>query len=162
VAGVLYFSDVSRHHHYVTPNEAARILRADPHANLEQLHVAYLRRARETHPDRGGSAAAFRDVCEAYEVICADKMAAQTPEPEEVKLQDSQINSISWLRRRRWWLTILTLYVYVIAPHTGWLGNMPVPIITLNYVLRSCNWVIVLVWFLWTKPQSSRLVRWPR
>ena len=80
------------------------------------------------------------DVCEAFEVLTNrakfDKIAPQAPEPEEVKLQRlaDPLNLLAW--RRRWWLTILTLYVYVIAPHTGWIGNMPVPIITLNYVLR--------------------------
>lgn len=47
--------------------EACRVLDVDPDADEEELKRAYRRRVKETHPDLGGSEAAFRQVREAYE-----------------------------------------------------------------------------------------------
>jgi ferredoxin len=45
------------------------ILRVDPEADEEAIRQAYRERAKETHPDQGGSAAQFRLVKAAYEEI---------------------------------------------------------------------------------------------
>ncbi len=47
--------------------EACRVLNVDPDADEGELKRAYRRRVKETHPDLGGSEAAFRRVREAYE-----------------------------------------------------------------------------------------------
>ncbi|WP_254537102.1 J domain-containing protein [Halomarina litorea] len=46
---------------------ACEVLGVDPDAGEGELRRAYRRRVKETHPDRGGSEAAFRRVKEAYD-----------------------------------------------------------------------------------------------
>lgn len=50
-----------------TTAAACEELGVDPDADEEELRCAYRRRVKETHPDRGGSEAAFRRVQEAYD-----------------------------------------------------------------------------------------------
>jgi len=47
------------------------VLDVDPGADPEAIRRAYRQRAKETHPDRGGSEAAFKAVQAAYEAISA-------------------------------------------------------------------------------------------
>lgn len=46
-----------------------RILGVEPDADDHAIRAAYRRRARETHPDRGGSDEAFREVRAAYDTL---------------------------------------------------------------------------------------------
>jgi ferredoxin len=48
---------------------AFEVLGVDPDADPEAVEAAYRRRVKETHPDHGGSAEAFRRVRRAYEAI---------------------------------------------------------------------------------------------
>jgi curved DNA-binding protein CbpA len=45
------------------------VLQVDPDADETEVKRAYRRRMKETHPDQGGSAEAFRQVREAYDLI---------------------------------------------------------------------------------------------
>jgi ferredoxin len=57
------------------------VLGVDPDADEEEIVAAYRRRVKETHPDRGGSTAAFKAVQEAYERI-REGADGEIPEPE--------------------------------------------------------------------------------
>jgi len=59
----------------MTPDEAARVLGVTLGASDEQIQSAYRRRARQTHPDRHGSAAAFIDVATARDVLLRTQVA---------------------------------------------------------------------------------------
>lgn len=48
------------------------VLGLTPSASKTDIEYAYARRARETHPDRGGSEQAFRDVKRAYDILIDD------------------------------------------------------------------------------------------
>ncbi len=45
------------------------VLRVSPSATTAELRRAYLARARATHPDHGGTAAQFREVAEAWQLV---------------------------------------------------------------------------------------------
>ena len=66
------------------------VLRVDPDADEAEVKRAFRRRAKETHPDQGGSPAAFREVVAAYEAIAAGEgeqlptSGADVDEVEEV------------------------------------------------------------------------------
>lgn len=51
---------------------AREVLGVSPKAPWKKIHSAYRRRAKETHPDRGGSEAKFKEVQEAYELLKAE------------------------------------------------------------------------------------------
>jgi hypothetical protein len=53
----------------MTPERAAQVLGIDVDAGREAIEHAFLRKARETHPDAGGSAAAFREATEARDTL---------------------------------------------------------------------------------------------
>jgi hypothetical protein len=53
----------------VTPDRAAQVLGIGVDASRDVIERAYLRRARETHPDAGGSASAFREATEARDTL---------------------------------------------------------------------------------------------
>jgi hypothetical protein len=55
------------------------ILGAAEGASLDELKRAYRRRAKETHPDQGGSAEAFREVLRAWETARARKKKRPAP-----------------------------------------------------------------------------------
>lgn len=55
----------------MTRLEALRILGLSEGATADSIRSAYRKRALETHPDRGGTAAEFLKVQAAYEVLCA-------------------------------------------------------------------------------------------
>ena len=49
------------------------VLGAEPGADDEALRLAYRRRVRQTHPDRGGDADEFREVQSAWELLSDDE-----------------------------------------------------------------------------------------
>ena len=53
----------------MTPDRAAQILGVKVDATHEEVERAFLRKARETHPDAGGSATAFREATEARDTM---------------------------------------------------------------------------------------------
>lgn len=55
----------------MTPEQAAAVLELERPWTLNSLKSAYRSKTRETHPDRGGSEAAFVEVYEAREVIAS-------------------------------------------------------------------------------------------
>lgn len=59
----------SRAAHRVTPDRAAAILGIAVDAQPDEVERAFVRRARETHPDAGGSATAFREAVEARDTL---------------------------------------------------------------------------------------------
>ncbi|MFB6116875.1 ferredoxin Fer [Halosegnis sp.] len=54
------------------------VLGIDPGADEETVERAYRRRAKETHPDRGGSREAFKRVRRAYDLILAGEVETET------------------------------------------------------------------------------------
>jgi curved DNA-binding protein CbpA len=61
-----------------------RVLGVSRTASSEQLHDAYRRRVKETHPDRaGGSAEAFKEVQEAYDELRNRAAPAHAPNVTE-------------------------------------------------------------------------------
>jgi len=68
----------------MTRHEALRILGLSEGASADSVRKAYRKRAFETHPDRGGTAAQFLTVQAAYEILTAsfeDTQFEDTPEP---------------------------------------------------------------------------------
>src|SRR5262249_24755975 len=68
-----------------------RVLGVSHSVSAEQLHDAYRRRVKETHPDRpGGSAEAFKEVQEAYEQLRDRARPTATPDMDArmSKLED--------------------------------------------------------------------------
>jgi len=53
----------------MTPDRAAQVLGIGVDASREVIEHAFLRRAREAHPDAGGSAEAFREATEARDTL---------------------------------------------------------------------------------------------
>ena len=53
------------------------ILEVSPTAGLDEIKAAYRRLSTQVHPDRGGSGALFRLVCEAYEILSDDDLRAE-------------------------------------------------------------------------------------
>lgn len=53
----------------MTPDRAAELLGVPFDATPADIERAFVRRARETHPDAGGSASAFRETIEARDVL---------------------------------------------------------------------------------------------
>ena len=53
----------------MTPDRAAEVLGVAVDASHEDVERAFLRKAREAHPDSGGSAAAFREATEARDTL---------------------------------------------------------------------------------------------
>jgi len=82
------------------------VLRIDPDADEETVDRAYRRRVLETHPDRGGSARAFKRVTAAYETIKsgeraelwagrdghADEPGARPPDPRQTGSKVEYLN----------------------------------------------------------------------
>lgn len=56
----------------MAPERARSILDLDATADQEALRSAYRRKVKQTHPDRGGDAEAFKRVTEAYETLGGD------------------------------------------------------------------------------------------
>lgn len=71
------------------------ILGIDDYASQEEIRKAYLIKARETHPDKGGTAAQFRKVNQAYEFLKNQKFEEKKdswcspPSPPRRKKQPS-------------------------------------------------------------------------
>jgi curved DNA-binding protein CbpA len=73
------------------PPDPYRVLGVPRDASSEQLHDAYRRRVMQTHPDRpGGSAEAFKEVQEAYELLRNRARPTQSANVEDrmAKLED--------------------------------------------------------------------------
>lgn len=67
---------------------AYQVLGVPPTANAEQLKRAYRARARERHPDQGGSAAAFAELQEAYALVSDEQNRADYDAAWAVWLRD--------------------------------------------------------------------------
>lgn len=55
----------------MSERRAAEVLGVDAGASAEDVHRAYRRRARELHPDAGGTAEAFAELRAAYQLLAA-------------------------------------------------------------------------------------------
>lgn len=144
---------------------ARRILKLGSNPSPEEVHVAYRERAKETHPDKGGDATSFRDVVTAYRALIS---AREPQDANESELHDATASSpqaaahsIRWLRRRRWWLLVPTMYAYLAAPHMGW-ARLPSALRGINDALRSSEWVLALAYLLAVRPAGASLARWSR
>jgi len=74
---------------------AFEVLGVDLDAGPEAVEAAYRRRVKETHPDHGGSAEAFRRVRRAYEAIESGAAVAAADEraaPEDGEAVDPGLN----------------------------------------------------------------------
>ncbi len=64
------------------------LLGVPPGASEQQIHAAYRAAVRRTHPDAGGSAAAFEDVQAAYELLRDPaRRAAWDRDPDHVRVR---------------------------------------------------------------------------
>jgi hypothetical protein len=153
VAGVSCISGSHTHHHLVTCEEAFRTLRIRQFNNPELLRRAYLRRARETHPDHGGSAEEFRKVWEAHEVLLRHCGGIDTTDSAEKPLPLARTSI--WWKKHHWYLLTPTLYAYLVAPHMGW-ARLPAALCTINDALRSTEWVLAIAYLLAIRDRSSR------
>lgn len=57
------------------------ILGVGPKATLDEIRKAYRKRAKETHPDQGGTAEAFRELLKAYDAALARRKHAKRARP---------------------------------------------------------------------------------
>ena len=73
----------------MTIADACRALGVGEGAGQDEIRSAYRRRARETHPDRGGAAEEFIKVQAAYEMLCAlggvQPSASEIPIPDDLR-----------------------------------------------------------------------------
>jgi curved DNA-binding protein CbpA len=69
---------------------AFEVLGVDPDADAEAVEAAYRRRVKETHPDHGGSAEAFRRVRRAYEAIESGAAVADDGDGERAGPEDGE------------------------------------------------------------------------
>ena len=65
----------------MTPDRAAQVLGIGVDASREVIEHAFLRRAREAHPDAGGSAEAFREATEARDTLLPEVIIEQRFKP---------------------------------------------------------------------------------
>jgi len=85
----------------VNPHE---VLGVRPGASPDEVRAAWRRRARATHPDRGGDEATFAEVLEAYRTLSGE----QAPRPPMsgvpvvfFRSTGAAARSTRWWRRRR-------------------------------------------------------------
>jgi hypothetical protein len=75
----------------VTPERAAQILSLERPWTPLAIKKAYRRRSRETHPDRGGSDEAFKEVAEARQTL-EDYLEHGRPVDQLVELEQKTLN----------------------------------------------------------------------
>lgn len=73
------------------------ILEIPEDASPEQIKAAFRKKAKETHPDRGGDAATFIDVKEAYDVLSDPEQRARYDRGEEPNREETHESTVtSW------------------------------------------------------------------
>ncbi len=85
------------------------VVRVDPHevlgvavgADPVEVRAAWRRRARESHPDRGGDVEAFRRARAAFELLCHQGELITGQSPLLVRQLTPQQAAKRWWRRRR-------------------------------------------------------------
>ncbi len=80
------------------------VLGVRPGASADEVRAAWRRRARATHPDRGGDEATFTEVLEAYRTLTGGQ-APRTPRSGApvvfIRTTGAPRRAARWLRRRR-------------------------------------------------------------
>jgi DnaJ-class molecular chaperone len=78
--------------------EQFRVLGLEEGADAKSIRSAYLRKAKSTHPDKGGSREAFSQVQQAYVNLSGrdpDATGGNTPEPFPTDLPESYFRRVS-------------------------------------------------------------------
>lgn len=156
----------------MTVERALRTLGLASYAEPDELQRAWRAKAYVTHPDRGGSAAAFREVQAAAEMLLtaetrdhyrseargsgftesAESRSAQRPTADPTA--SSRESSLARPRaRRRRWLLAAAVFGCLVAPHFRELGLSwnPPPFHDFCEVMQSLDWVFFTGWILWVK-----------
>lgn len=138
-----------------------RVLGLVPYASSRELEEAYRRRARDTHPDTGGSVRGFREVRGAYEYLSSPNVRSlyELETQHQRVLVRRQVIELSterpvrrFVKRRRWWLLALSIFCWLVVPHvSSWTGWTYYPAPELLSVLQVGDWVFFLSWLLATK-----------
>lgn len=83
---------------------AYEVLRVQRGSGARAIRAAYLRRARATHPDRGGAGGEFARVRAAYDALCAaarEQGRGRCVVAEELRVGEMERTSGGWLHACR-------------------------------------------------------------
>lgn len=154
-------------------------------AQPEEIRTAWRTMARETHPDRGGSDAAFREVMRAAQMLldetareawetrserlaAASRHSAAPPPPPPVftsrptgtrHANETRFSALRRVRDRRYsWLLVAAVFGWWFAPHFRELGITwdPAPFHSFCEIMQSLDWVFTAAWLLIKKPVQER------
>lgn len=130
-------------------------------ATRNEIKIAWRVRARETHPDHGGSNAAFREVQTAAEFLlkegvrefyqvqfCAQPVNHATP-PETANEETEETHEAKVPRptkRRLWWLLACAMFGCILAPHYEQLGLTEFLVRDFCEVMHTADWIFFVAW----------------
>lgn len=152
----------------------------DGFAQPEEIRTAWRTMARETHPDHGGSDAAFREVMRAARMLLDEELReawetharlatasrqskAPSPPPPVFTSRSTitrhqkeiRFSALRRARDRRYsWLLVVAVFGWWIAPHFRELGIAwdPAPLHDFCEIMQSLDWVFTAAYLFIKKP----------